>query len=184
MADDGSTPAVSVHLACLILVLLCKLDMKADIYKDVSLSYLFLANNLHFIVENVQQTPNLKLLVGEDWVTEHANKVKLYASNYESTTRTKVLSSLPEKSSEISPEMAKECFKRFNARLKKQTSWAVEDGKLRELLEDVNCTVYNLYDSFIFHSVPSDRFRSFRSFQFKPNDHIQRCIHLNAKAIL
>ncbi|KAM1406517.1 hypothetical protein ACFXTH_001181 [Malus domestica] len=170
MADDGSTPAVSVQLACLILVLLCKLDMKADIYKDVSLSYLFLANNLHFIVENAQQTPNLKLLLGEDWVTEHANKVKPYASNYEST--------------EISPETAKECFKRFNARLKKQTSCAVEDGKLRELLEDVNCTVYNLYDSFIFHSVPSDRFRSFRSFQFKPNDHIERCIHLNAKAIL
>ncbi|KAM1175816.1 hypothetical protein ACFX19_028769 [Malus domestica] len=59
MADDGSTPAVSVHLACLILVLLCKLDMKADICKDVSLSYLFLANNLHFIVENAQQTPSL-----------------------------------------------------------------------------------------------------------------------------
>ncbi|XP_068330941.1 exocyst complex component EXO70H1-like [Pyrus communis] len=136
MADDGSTPAVTVHLAWLILVLMCKLDMKAEIYKDASLSYLFLANNLQFIVEKVQQTPNLKLLLGEDWVAEHMKKVKLYASNYESTAWTKVLSSLPEKSSETSPEMAKECFKRFNAAFeeayRKQTSWIVEDRKLRD----------------------------------------------------
>ncbi|TQE11082.1 hypothetical protein C1H46_003342 [Malus baccata] len=139
MADDGSTPAASVHLAWLILVLMCKLDTKAEIYKDVSLSYLFLVNNLQFIVEKVQQTPNLKLLLGEDWVTEHTKKVKLYASNYESTAWTKVLSSLPEKSSETSPEMARECFKRFNAAFeeayRKQTSWIVEDRKLRDDLK-------------------------------------------------
>ncbi|KAM1253157.1 hypothetical protein ACFX2J_041078 [Malus domestica] len=139
MADDGSTPAASVHLAWLILVLMCKLDTKAEIYKDASLSYLFLANNLQFIVEKVQQTPNLKLLLGEDWVTEHTKKVKLYASNYESTAWTKVLSSLPEKSSETSPEMARECFKRFNAAFeeayRKQTSWIVEDRKLRDDLK-------------------------------------------------
>ncbi|KAM1019914.1 hypothetical protein ACFX13_041974 [Malus domestica] len=139
MADDGSTPAVSVHLAWLILVLMCKLDTKAEIYKDASLSYLFLVNNLQFIVEKVQQTPNLKLLLGEDWVTEHTKKVKLYASNYESTAWTKVLSSLPEKSSETSPEMARECFKRFNAAFeeayRKQTSWIVEDRKLRDDLK-------------------------------------------------
>ncbi|XP_020412184.1 exocyst complex component EXO70A1-like [Prunus persica] len=139
VSDDCSTPEVSVHLAWLILVLLCKLDIKAEIYKDVSLSYLFLANNLHFIVEKVNNTPNLKLLLGKDWVSEHMKKVKLYASNYETTAWTKVLSSLPERSADISPEMAKECFRKFNTAFeeayRKQTSWIVEDGKLRNDLK-------------------------------------------------
>ncbi|KAL6128304.1 hypothetical protein ACLB2K_071659 [Fragaria x ananassa] len=139
MPDEGSTPAVSVHLAWLILVLLCKLDVKAEIYKDVGLAYLFLANNLHFIVEKVQQSPNLKLLLGEDWVAEHMKKVKLYASTYEITAWTKVLSSLPEKSLEMSTEMAKECFRRFNIAFeeayRKQTSWIVDDRKLRDDLK-------------------------------------------------
>uniref|UniRef100_A0A2N9E2S5 Exocyst subunit Exo70 family protein n=1 Tax=Fagus sylvatica TaxID=28930 RepID=A0A2N9E2S5_FAGSY len=106
-SGNGSTPAVSVHLAWLILVLLCKLDTKAALYKDVSLSYLFLANNLHFIVEKA-------------W--------------------TKVFSCFPEKNTlAITPEMAKECFRRFNVAFeeahRKQTSWVVQDGKLRDQLK-------------------------------------------------
>ncbi|KAL0002977.1 hypothetical protein SO802_016758 [Lithocarpus litseifolius] len=138
-SGNGSTPAVSVHLAWLILVLLCKLDNKADLYKDVSLSYLFLANNLHFIVEKVRTT-NLKYLLGHDWVLKHTKKVKQYASNYKSMAWTKVFSSLPEKNTlAITPEMAKECFMRFNMTFeeayRKQTSWVVQDGKLRDQLK-------------------------------------------------
>lgn len=138
-SGNGSTPAVSVHLAWLILVLLCKLDNKAELYKDVSLSYLFLANNLHFIVEKVRTT-NLKYLLGHDWVLKHTKKVKQYASNYESMAWTKVFSSLPEKNTlAITPEMAKECFIRFNVTFeeayRKQTSWVVQDGKLRDQLK-------------------------------------------------
>lgn len=138
-SGNGSTPAVSVHLAWLILVLLCKLDNKAELYKDVSLSYLFLANNLHFIVEKVRST-NLKYLLGHDWVLKHTKKVKQYASNYESMAWTKVFSSLPEKNTlAITPEMAKECFMRFNVTFeeayRKQTSWVVQDGKLRDQLK-------------------------------------------------
>lgn len=158
MSDDGSTPAVSVHLAWLILVLLCKLDIKAEIYKDVGLAYLFLANNLHFIVEKVHHSPNLKLLLGEDWVAEHMNKVKLYASKYESTAWTKVLSSLPEKSQEITSEMAKECFRRFNIAFeeayRKQKSWIVEDGKLRDdlkvsIAQKLVPTYQEFYDTYL-----------------------------------
>ncbi|XP_041024320.1 exocyst complex component EXO70H1-like [Juglans microcarpa x Juglans regia] len=137
--DNGQTPSVSVLLAWLILVLLCKLDSKAELYKDVSLSYLFLANNLHFIVEKVSTT-NLNYLLGNDWVLKHAKKVKQYARNYESMAWTKVFSALPGKTSPaITPEMAKECFRKFNAAFeeayRKQTSWLVQDGKLRDELK-------------------------------------------------
>nr|XP_010937792.1 exocyst complex component EXO70H1-like [Elaeis guineensis] len=45
---------VAVRLARLILVLLCKLNDKAELYREVSLSYLFLANNLQYIVNKVR----------------------------------------------------------------------------------------------------------------------------------
>ncbi|KAF3433788.1 hypothetical protein FNV43_RR24891 [Rhamnella rubrinervis] len=138
-SEDGSIPAVSTHLAWLILALLCKLDRKAEHYKDASLSYLFLANNLQFIVEKVHTT-NLKFLLGEDWKSRHMKKVQQFASNYESMAWTKVFSSLPEKTSmTLSTEMAKECFSMFSAAFeeayKKQTSWVVQDGKLRDDLK-------------------------------------------------
>ncbi|XP_031250136.1 exocyst complex component EXO70H1-like [Pistacia vera] len=136
---DSASPA-SVHLAWLILVLLCKLDSKAEPHrKDVALSYLFLANNLNFIIEKVR-TSNLKNLLGDDWMSMHTKKLKQYALNYETVAWTKVFSSLPEKSSSaMSPEEAKECFRRFNAAFEeaymKQTSWIVPDGKLRDELK-------------------------------------------------
>lgn len=55
-SDSGLTPAVSVHLAWLILILLCKLDRKAKVYKDMSLSYLFLANNVQNVLDKVCTT--------------------------------------------------------------------------------------------------------------------------------
>ncbi|KAF2283391.1 hypothetical protein GH714_003824 [Hevea brasiliensis] len=54
--EDGTSSAISVRFAWLILVLLCKLDGKAELYKDVSLSYLFLANNLQYVVNKVQKS--------------------------------------------------------------------------------------------------------------------------------
>ncbi|GLT66905.1 hypothetical protein SLA2020_392450 [Shorea laevis] len=136
---DRSKPAASVHLAWLILVLLCKLDRKAELYKDVALAYLFLTNNLQFIVEKVQTNP-LKELLGEEWVCRHTKKVKLYALSYELQAWNKVLTSLPgESSSAMSPEELKDCFRRFNATFEeayqKQTTWIVPNRKLRDELK-------------------------------------------------
>ncbi|GKV28535.1 hypothetical protein SLEP1_g37573 [Rubroshorea leprosula] len=136
---DRSKPAASVHLAWLILVLLCKLDRKAGLYKDVALAYLFLTNNLQFIVEKVRTSP-LKELLGEEWVCRHTKKVKLYALSYELQAWNKVLTSLPgESSSAMSPEELKDCFRRFNATFEeayqKQTTWIVPNRKLRDELK-------------------------------------------------
>ena len=136
---DGPKPAVSVHLAWLIFVLLCKLDRKAQLYKDVSLSYLFLANNLQFIIDQVH-TSNLKYILGEEWVSRHTKKIKQYALSYESVAWNKVFTSLPQRTlSVLSPEAVKECFRRFNAAFEeaymKQILWIVPDGKLRDELK-------------------------------------------------
>ncbi|KAF7132671.1 hypothetical protein RHSIM_Rhsim09G0041600 [Rhododendron simsii] len=97
-----------------------------------------IAHNLarSFIVEKVRVS-NLKYLLGDDWITKHEKKVRQYAANYEVTAWSKVFSTLPENSSDgMSPEMVKTHFRQFNLGFeqvyRKQTSWVVLDGKLRD----------------------------------------------------
>ncbi|GFZ14863.1 exocyst subunit exo70 family protein H2 [Actinidia rufa] len=104
-SDESPTPAITVRLMWIILVLLCKLDSKAELYNDIALSYLFLANNIQFVIEKVCTT-NLKFLLGDDWVAKHDKKVKQYAANYEAMAWAKAY--------------------------QKQLSWVVPDGKLRD----------------------------------------------------
>ncbi|WMV35855.1 hypothetical protein MTR67_029240 [Solanum verrucosum] len=138
IADDGDSPSciVSVRLTWLILVLLCKLDGKAGFYGDVPLSYLFLANNLNYVVSKVRQS-SLKLLLGPDWLSNHESKVEQYMANFKRMGWRSVMTSLPENSTaEISPAEAKECFCKFGLSFEetywKQRSWVIPDPKLRD----------------------------------------------------
>ncbi|CAN0909436.1 Exocyst complex component EXO70H1 [Linum grandiflorum] len=136
--------AVSVKLAWLILVLLCKLDRIAErqYIKDVSLSYLFLANNLQFIIEKVCTT-RLRFVLGEDWVYKHVSKAKQYAGSYETMAWNKVfLAILPSNNlfpEVLSAEEVEQCFLRFNAAFeesyRKQVSWIVPNRKFRDELK-------------------------------------------------
>ncbi|KAL6979245.1 hypothetical protein U1Q18_020911 [Sarracenia purpurea var. burkii] len=133
--DDGILSAFSTRLSWLILFLLAKLDGKAQLYKDVPLSYLFLANNLNYVVSKVYGS-NLRLLLGDDWLVKHEMRIKQYAANYERMGWSKVMSSLPElnPTASISLEAAGDCFRSFYASFeethRKQTSWVVPDPKL------------------------------------------------------
>ncbi|KAJ4875125.1 exocyst subunit exo70 family protein H7 [Raphanus sativus] len=136
--DLHSSPA-SKRIAWVILLTLCKIDGKAQPYKDVALSYLFLANNLQYVVVKVRSS-NLRLLLGDDWVGRHEGKVSQYAEKFEKLAWGKVLTSLPENpAEEITPEEARELFARFNdefeAAYRKQISWVVPDPKLRDRIK-------------------------------------------------
>jgi exocyst complex protein 7 len=134
-SDDPTTQNASTHLAWLISVLLSKIDTKAASYKDVALSYLFLANNLHFIVEKVL-TSNLQDLLGDEWVKRHVKKVRIYSLRYENLSWNRVFSSLQNKKIPLSSEEANECFRKFNVAFdeayRKQIMWTVPDGLLRD----------------------------------------------------
>ncbi|CAL0304118.1 unnamed protein product [Lupinus luteus] len=127
---------ISEQIAWLILVVLCKIDAKAELYNDVALSYLFLVNNMQYIVEKVRNS-NLGFLLGEDWLTKHKLKVKEYVSKYERMGWSKVLSSLPENPTvEMPMKQVRACYMSFNASFqetcRKQSRWIVSDPKLRE----------------------------------------------------
>ncbi|KAI3447651.1 hypothetical protein Pfo_004316 [Paulownia fortunei] len=152
-SDESPAPAISLKMAWLILVLLCKLDTKAKYYKDVSLAYLFLANNLQYIVVKVQ-TSNLKYLLGDEWLTKHESKVKQFASNYERLGWGHVIDSLPsDLTATETPEKVKEIFKKFNSSFdqayKKQAVCVVPDSKLRDYIKvSIARKIFRLYREF------------------------------------
>ncbi|XP_073303732.1 exocyst complex component EXO70H1-like [Primulina huaijiensis] len=128
-AEYPSAASITTHLAWLILVLLCKLDGKAAHYHDVALSYLFLANNLNYVVSKVRGS-NLGPLLGPDWIWKHVSKVKQYLANYEKMSWGRAMASLTEDSTVGIPEK----FRNFNSELeaacKKQKSWVIPDPKM------------------------------------------------------
>ncbi|KAJ1431940.1 Exocyst complex component Exo70 [Sesbania bispinosa] len=134
--ENPSSSEISERIAWLILVVLCKLDGKAELYKDVALSYLFLTNNMQYVVVKVRKS-NLGFLLGEDWLAKHELKVREYVSKYEHVAWSRVLSALPgNPSAEMPADKARACFVSFNAAFhevcKKQSSWIVSDPKLRD----------------------------------------------------
>lgn len=134
--DSQSASGISLRMGWLILVLLCKLDNKAKRYKDVSLSYLFLANNLQHIVSKVRSS-NLQYLLGDEWIAKQEVKVRQFAAKYEALAWGRVFDSLPENPTEkFSQEEAKEIFRNFNMAFqethRKQKSCFIPDPKLRD----------------------------------------------------
>lgn len=157
---NGRAPAVSRRVAWLVCVLLCKLESmpsqrmwshggsccnrssssspsKANRHDEISLSYLFLANNLQHVVSKVGES-SLRRLLGEEWIARHQWKVRQLALNYERLGwEESVLPTLPEDPlAAIAPARAREHFRSFNTRFeeacRKQSSSVVPDPKLRD----------------------------------------------------
>lgn len=151
-ADNPLSP-ITARIIWMILVLLCKLDAKAELYHDISLSYLFLTNNLHFIVSKVRNS-NLQHLLGDEWVSKHEAKVRQYVVNYGRATWSKVVLVLPQNPIEQIPlESAKETFRQFNSAFETvyrlQREWVVPDEKMRENIKaSVAKKIVPLYRAF------------------------------------
>ncbi|XVF55348.1 hypothetical protein PTKIN_Ptkin06aG0030100 [Pterospermum kingtungense] len=136
VSDESPAPAISVRIAWLILALLCKLDGKAKHYKNVSLSYLFLANNLQHVISRAR-TSNLQYVLGAEWIAKHEAKVSQFATNYERSAWGDVFASLPQNpTARMKPGEAKDYFRKFNSSFEeaywKQIACVVPDSKLRD----------------------------------------------------
>ena len=126
----------SIRIAWLILVLLCKINVKSKQCKNISLSYLFLANNLQHVVEKVRVS-NLQYVLGDDWLLKHMEKVKRLVEKYERVAWGAVVSSLPKNpTTAISVAEARAIFMKFNLEFekayRKQNSFVMPESELRE----------------------------------------------------
>ncbi|CAI9783225.1 unnamed protein product [Fraxinus pennsylvanica] len=177
--DSVESPAqpITRHMAWLILVLLRKLDVKAKYYKDVSLSYLFLANNLQYVVVKVRAS-NIKNLLGDDWLSKHDSKVQQFAATYERLGWSLVTNSLPRDPMAVrTREQVKEIFKKFNSLFdqvyRKQSVCVVLDSKLRDVIKlRLARKIFRGYQAFYnAHSVSMQRERNSTTVvRFAPED--------------
>lgn len=160
---DGSAELspLAVQTIWITKVLLSNLEEKSKLYKDLSLTYLFLMNNIHYIVQKVKTT-EVRALVGDDWVRKNTSQVRQYASSYQRAAWGKVLSCLRDEgihtsgsfSSGVSKQVLKERFKSFNIAFdevhKAQMSWVVFDEQLRdELRISISDKILPAYRSFL-----------------------------------
>lgn len=144
---DLALAPLALQLFNVIELLKNNLEGKSRLYKDSALTYLFLMNNIHYIVQKVKGSELITYL-GDDWVRRHSGKVRQYATNYQRVSWNKVVSCLRDEgvqsvagnysNSVVSKGALKERFKRFNTVfeevLKTQTTWIVADPQLREEL--------------------------------------------------
>lgn len=150
--------AQMIHITQL---LQANLDGKSKLYRDLALTYLFLMNNVHYIVQKVKTT-DVRSIVGDDWVRKQSSLVRQYASSYQRAGWGKVLACLRDEgihttgsfSSGVSKVVLKERFKSFNLAFeevhKAQVSWIVFDSLLREELRiSISDKLLPAYRSFL-----------------------------------
>lgn len=163
---EEKTP-LALHLIWVIVILQFNLEGKSKHYKDASLAHLFMMNNVHYIVQKIKGSPELREMIGDDYLRKLTGKFRLAATNYQRSTWVRVLYCLRDEglhvsgsfSSGVSKSALRERFKTFNAMFEEvhrtQATWLVPDVQLREELRiSISEKLLPAYRSFL------GRFRS------------------------
>ncbi|CAA6666149.1 unnamed protein product [Spirodela intermedia] len=123
---------------------------KSKQYRDPALTYIFLMNNIHYMVRSVRRS-EAKDLLGDDWVQRHRRVVQQNANQYRGLLGQSGGSGMGGDGggagpggqgigniSGVSRATVKERFKSFNAQFEelhqRQSQWSVPDLELRESL--------------------------------------------------
>ncbi|KAF3340829.1 exocyst complex component EXO70A1-like protein [Carex littledalei] len=128
-SDNRYGSPVSVRISWLLLVLLRKLESKAEKYNDVALSYLFLVNNVYYMAKKVDIS-TLKESFGDEWVAVHMTKVRRYMEGHVRSGWAHVSAALPVKDEET-VERVREFEMVFHKVVKEREGWVIVDPVLR-----------------------------------------------------
>ncbi|KAJ3680841.1 hypothetical protein LUZ60_015330 [Juncus effusus] len=121
---------VSKRIAWIIFVLLCKIDSKAASYKhDVPLSYLFLTNNLQYIITKVQKS-GLKDILGDTWLNNHIAKSRKYMESHLKAAWSHESALIPTNQEDL--EKIREFEREFEKVMKEREGWVIADVATRE----------------------------------------------------
>ncbi|XP_008781888.1 exocyst complex component EXO70B1 [Phoenix dactylifera] len=141
----GSMTPLGRRLLLLISYLESNLEEKSKLYEDAAMQYIFLMNNILYIVQKVKDS-ELRRLLGDHWIRKRRGQIRQYDTSYLRTSWTKVLSYLKDdgfgsgsgSSNSVSKMALKERFKSFNLAFEEiyrvQATWKVPDPQLREEL--------------------------------------------------
>lgn len=150
--------AIARRLLLLITTLESNLEEKSRLYEDGAMQYIFLMNNILYIVQKVKDS-DLRKLLGDQWIRKRRGQIRQHATSYLRASWTKTLSCLKDEgiggsTSNASKVALKERFKNFNANFEEiyrnQTAWKVPDAQLREELRiSISEKVIPAYRSFM-----------------------------------
>ncbi|XP_047325710.1 exocyst complex component EXO70A1-like [Impatiens glandulifera] len=142
---EGRTP-LALHLIWIIVILQFNLEGKSRHYKDNSLAHIFMMNNVHYIVQKIKGSPELREIIEDDFLRKLTGKFRQEATSYQRATWVRVLHCLRDEglhvsgsfSSGVSKSALRERFKTFNAMFEEvhrtQASWLIPDSQLGEEL--------------------------------------------------
>lgn len=134
------------------------LEGKSKLYKDHSLSSIFMMNNGRYILQKVRGSNEINILMGDSWCRKRSSDLRQYHKGYQRETWGKLLSCLhPEglmANGKVVKPVLKERFKSFNAMFdeihKTQSTWVVCDEQLQsELRVSISNMVIPAYRSFL-----------------------------------
>ncbi|XP_038894987.1 exocyst complex component EXO70B1-like [Benincasa hispida] len=135
--DDraAASSSLSVQMDWIMELLESNLEAKSKIYKDLSLSSVFLMNNGRYIVQKVKDS-ELGLVLGDDWIRKHSVKNRQYLGNYLKGSWSKVIGALKVDSGTLAPAVMKEKLQSFNMQFEEicqtQSTWVIFEHQLRE----------------------------------------------------
>lgn len=118
---EGCSP-LSLHMIYTMVMLQFNLEEKSLHYKDKPLSHIFIMNNVHYIVEKVKSSLELRELIVDKYLRKLTEIFRHAATKYQRATWVRVLNSLRDKglhvsgsfSSGVSRSALRERFKVFN----------------------------------------------------------------------
>ncbi|XP_052184866.1 exocyst complex component EXO70B1-like [Diospyros lotus] len=141
-AEDQPSPFAKQLMTAMDL-LDANLSAKSNLYKDQSLSHIFLMNNGRYILQKIKASSEILQLVGDTWYRTRSTVVRQYHKNYQRETWGKVLQNLNQevahsKGGKVNKAVVKERMKTFNTQFeeihKTQSTWVVSDEQLQSEL--------------------------------------------------
>lgn len=158
VANAESSP-FQIQLTKLMDSLHSNLEMKAKLYKDLSLLSIFMMNNGRYILQKVKGTPEINRLIGNIWCRKKSSQLRQYHKNYQRDTWGKALNCLMNHeglnvNGKVVKPVLKERFKNFTAMFdeihKTQSTWIVADDQLQsELRVSISNMVIPAYRAFL-----------------------------------
>lgn len=156
-SEKESSP-FSIQLTRVMDLLDSNLEAKSKLYKDASLSFIFMMNNGRYILQKVKASAEINELMGDNWRRKKSSELRQYHKNYQRETWGKVLGCFRDEGlnvhGKVSKPELKERFKTFNAMFeeihKTQSAWIVKDEQLQsELRVSIAAVVIPAYRSFL-----------------------------------
>ncbi|RLM98430.1 exocyst complex component EXO70B1-like [Panicum miliaceum] len=156
---DGDDNPFSAQLMDVMELLHNNLEAKSRLYKDPSLSNIFLMNNGRYMLQKIRGSSEINAMLGEAWARKQSTNLRQYHKNYQRETWSRVLGLLRDDGvltvkGHVQKPVLKERFKQFNTAMdeihRTQGAWVVSDEQLQsELRVSIAAVVVPAYRSFL-----------------------------------